>query len=200
MNAPIRTVVIGDSWNAGWDDILRADTGGWAAMLSKDRFAVKNLSVSGATAEQWAHDFGGRLSQAVALAPECDCYIVSLGGNDAYAYIQEGSAGGATVTDAERGAGMADMLKVLSTLKATGKRVLVMLYANPYKDNLVTAIGCDILNMGIRLVAQTAGIEERDLIVSQTVLAAGGMMSGVGIHPTSLGYSALAELIEGMLS
>jgi len=200
VNVPIRLVVIGDSWNAGYDDLLKADTGGWAAMLPKDRFAVKNLSVSGSTAEQWANNFGSRLAQAVALFDECDCYVVSLGGNDAFAYLSENSDGGAAITQAERERGIASLVKVLQALRATGKRVLVMQYANPYSGNIATAAGCDVLNLAIRWAGRTAKVGPSDYICSSTVLSEQGMMSGVGIHPTPLGYAALSKLIEGMVS
>ena len=197
----IRIVGIGDSWMARYSDVLKADAdpSGMLGLLDPARFFPVNLAVSGSTAEQWSNNFGGRLSQAVALAPECDCYVVSLGGNDAMAYIDAGSDGGIAITQTERERGLESLRGILSNLRSTGKRVLVMQYSNPYPSNLATACGVDILNMGIRHAAHRAGIKDADMICSATVLSAPGMMSGLGIHPKDPdGYAALAKLIEGM--
>lgn len=196
-----RIVGIGDSWMARYSDTLRADADplGLLGLLDPARFFPVNLAVSGSTAEQWANNFGSRLAQAMALFDECDCYAVSLGGNDARTYIDAHSDGGATITQTERERGVGSLIGVLSKLRATGKRVIVMQYSNPYPSDLATACGVDILNMGIRHAARRAGIKDADMICSATVLSAPGMMSGLGIHPKDPdGYAALAKLIEGM--
>lgn len=197
----IRIVGIGDSWMARYSDILQADASpsGLLGLLDPSRFSAVNLAVSGSTAEQWADNFEGRLEKAVALAPECDCYAVSLGGNDARAYIDAHSDGGAAITQTERERGVGSLIGVLSNLRSTGKRVIVMQYSNPYPSDLATACGVDVLNMGIRHAAHRAGIKDADMIYSATVLSAPGMMSGIGIHPKDPdGYTVLAKLIEGM--
>ena len=200
MSGKIRFVDIGDSWNAGFDDETRTDKGGWIAKLDPARFGrVASLSVSGSTAKQWAEDFDGRLSRAVELAPATDVYFVSLMGNDAYAAMAEGSEGGKTVTAAEIRAAVGNLRNVVSALAATGKRVLVMMYANPFQNNFVTACGCTALNAAI-VFASANFVDSGDYIDSASVLEAPGMMSGIGIHPSDAGYAALARLAEGMFA
>jgi len=201
MGGKIRIVGIGDSWMARYSDALKADAdaSGLLGLLNPSRFSFVNLAKSGMTAERLAEDEDGRLSKAVGLAGECDCYAVSLLGNDAYAAISPSGDGGASITFAEISSAIQNMRSVLEELKSTGKRVLVMRYTNPYPGNLQTSAGCNVLNIGIGYAADLAGVPYTDLIESSETLSSPGMMSGIGIHPKDPdGYMALAKLIGGM--
>ena len=197
---PVRYIDLGDSWNAGYDDRKAADTGGWLALLPgpgvRPGFVpVKHMSVSGSSAAQWAMDFGGRLSDAAARAGDTDVYFVSLLGNDAFAALRPDSPGGPLVTPEERERAVADIRKVVSTLHATGKRVLVMLYANPYPGNIGLDVACAALNSTI-VFAVGDLVAPDDYIQAFTVLKSPESWSGIGVHPSPAGYAALASYVE----
>lgn len=196
-----KIVLVGDSWLAMWDDASRSDEetcGGLLSIMDRSRFDGVCLAKSGSTAKQWADDFEGRLTRA--LATECDAYVVSLLGNDAYAAINPHSDGGANVTLAELRTAFDSLVKVLTALKNTGRRVLVLQYTNPYPNDKFAEMDCNLLNAAIVSIASMAGIKFPDLIFSGLVLDEPGEMSGIGIHPSPVGYAKLATLIEGMLT
>lgn len=193
--------LVGDSWLAMWDDASRSDkeaAGGLLSIMDRSRFDGVCLAKSGSTAKQWAADFEGRLTRA--LATECDAYVVSLLGNDAFAAINPQSDGGANVTLAELRTAFESLVKVLTALKATGRRVLVLQYTNPYPNDKIAALGCCLLNNAIYVATGMAGIGSVDLIFTSAVLDEPGAMSGIGIHPSPAGYARLAALIGDMLT
>ena len=195
-----KIVLVGDSWLAMWDDASRSDEetdGGLLSLMDRSRFDGVCLAKSGSTAKQWADDFEGRLTRA--LATECDAYVVSLLGNDTFAAINPQSEGGANVTLAELRTAFESLVKVLTALKATGRRVLVLQYTNPYPNDKVTEMGCVLLNAALLSATSMADIKSTDVIFSSLVLDEPGAMSGIGIHPSPMGYARLAALIGDML-
>ena len=178
-----RILVVGDSWAAGYDDTLKRDTDGFAGVLGIE--AYLRQAVSGSTATQWASDFNGRLTAA--LETPCDAVAVFLGGNDAFAAIQDGK-----ITTDEVFAYLSAASKVFKALADRHPRLIVGLYANPFPMDMWARAATAILNGSIRACAP-AGTR---FVECDKFLLPEDLGTGMPPHPTPSGYGKIAEEIQ----
>ena len=180
-----KTVVLAeDSWMAGYVD-GQGDTGVLADALSVR--AECRLAVSGSTAVDWALDKDQMLTRLLECAKECQCVVLSLGGNGALRAMKNDGK----ITPEELCEVASAISAVTEGLKEHFREVFLVLYANPYPDDSAAAVGCALLNA--LLIASAA--HETIFIPSYSVLNREAM-SGAGIHPSQAGYVKLASLIE----
>jgi lysophospholipase L1-like esterase len=186
-NAPPRHIlVVGDSWAAGHV----AETGkddGWPKMMG---IAPElRQGVDGTTAASWSRDDGGCLTRA--LATPCDCIIVSLLGNDAFA-----AWGDKNITPQEIETGRAALSNVVSRLRSRGVPVFVMLYANPYPTDWKKFLATMAINAAIAS-ACPAGTQ---YIHSSCALNDSACWANGDYHPSFEGHVRLANYISQTLA
>ena len=181
---PEDILVIGDSWSSAVVAGV-GDRCGWPQMLGIPEANVQ--AVAGSTAAQWAEDFDGRLS--VALATEAQCLVFSLLGNDMRQALADGS-----LTLDEAAAGIRALRRVA---KAAGKRrTVALLYADP-------TVGADprmsmavmALNLVIAGTLEPLGIEFLDC----WELLGPGHFAPPDIHPTREGHRLIAAALSATL-
>lgn len=177
-----RVLFLGDSWMASRVD-GEGDTGLMYDIL--DIPASMRQAVSGSTAAQWSVDHNHMLSKA--MSTRCDAVVLSLGGNDAFAALNNDGK----ITEDEISAMLTAVSSVVGLLTAKFKEVYVVLYANPYPGNWRSAFGSMMLNAAL-ISAMPSTVR---LIHSSAVLIDADF-PGTGIHPNRSGYEKLAALIR----
>lgn len=187
-------VLFGDSYTAGRLPNTQTD-GAFREALGVP--LEDDFSVSGSTAQDWAFgQCGGRLHRVI--VHQAEWAVGSLGGNDAFQAMADG-----VMTDAEAVGAMAALLFVLHRLR--GKRVLLMLYPDPYRGrNAQAAQGHKKLVQAIQEIARIArwiGVNVETIDLEQ--FTEDRFFDGVDIHPNRDGYAAYAaavrKRIEGRL-
>jgi len=179
----IRILVIGDSWGAG----RVADDGtdnGWPLMMGIP--PELRQAVDGTTALQWASDVGGMLTRALNTA--CDCVVISLGGNDAFAIYAD-----KVVTPKEIADASAALAKVVALFVAKGIPVFIMQYANPFRNDWHAWAAVTCINAKIRSASPGA-----TPIESESVLNDASCFNGSDVHTTCEGNRRLAGLITDL--
>lgn len=179
-------LIVGDSWSSA---VVAGDPShrGWSALLGIPM--ERNLAVAGSTAVEWAGNYRHYAMNAAAVA--ADTLILSLGGNDAF---QAHSDGVITVTEIFEA--VTALRRVLTGLRR--KRMLVLLYADPYCGANPGAVkGLTYLNMGIEL--SCAGLHEVELVDLREVLNK-EHFDGYDIHPNLAGHEVIAAGIKRRLA
>ena len=179
-----RILVVGDSWGAGHVAEDQTDNG-WPVMLGVP--PELRQAIDGTTAAQWASDTNGMLSRA--LNTECDCVVVSLGGNDVM--YAGGKVDFAKVREIVR-----NLNFVLKRFTEKGKRVLVFGYGNPYPDDPVKSGVVNAINLGIRWAA--FGVA--DVVSLASVLTEPSDFANSDFHPSYAGHHKIAEKIAEIVS
>lgn len=179
-----RILVVGDSWAAGHVAEDKTDNG-WPVMMGIP--LELRQGVDGTTAAQWAADAGGMLTRA--LNTPCDCVVVSLMGNDAFAANSDGN-----VTPEEIEGALAAMKRVVSVLIEKHKEVYVLLYANPYRTDWKAAAAVWYLNFLIRKASCGARVIETGIVLADAKSFAAG-----DFHPSYEGHRLLAGMIRGIV-
>lgn len=188
INASI--VLFGDSYPAGRIPHTQTD-GAFASALGLPLFS--DLAESGSTAQQWAADFGGRLSAVVSSS--ADVAVGSLGGNDAFAAIADG-----VITDLEKVVALASLFHVL--MRLSSKRVVLMLYPDPFQGARPdAAAGRRQLVEAIAAVAGYVNSINGNIVMLDLATVLGPQhFDGQDIHPNLAGYEAMADAVRRVIA
>ena len=172
---------IGDSIAAGYIDGGTDTDKPWPELAGIPK--QNRLAVSGTTAEQWAHDWRGMLTEA--KAHPARVVLCTLMGNDFIAAAQDGHISVVEVT-----AAYAALWDVLQALRP--RTVYIMTYADPYQgaQPKVTEV-VDFVNEQIEAVTDLAHVH---LLPVGDILTA-EHFDGKGIHPNPAGQQAIADYV-----
>lgn len=172
----------GDSWSSAHAADTNDQYSGWPSVLgipSGNRFAV-----AGSTAEEWARGDRGMLSRLMHCP--ADVCVLSLGGNDLgrMRSVEEFEAVGENVEAVLR--------------SANARRVIALLYANPFPGNFFAALATRAVNSLVLVAAERAGAETLDLgpvIRPEHFL----QRDRNDIHPVMAGWEAVADAIRAKI-
>lgn len=179
MNRSI--LVVGDSWASARE----ADTGldrGWPFYMSLPSEACQGIS--GSKAVDWASDRGGCLSRAISFSTHVDTVILSLFGNDARHFADDGQITVFEVVEAIK-----SMRQVVCAFSHV-RHLVLLAYTDPYFGrDPKSAIGVRVINSAVRLSALAC----RNASVFNTAInRLPEHFDGVDFHLTSSGHKALA--------
>ena len=181
----MRTLVIGDSYSSA----IEADTGldrGWPEILGIDPDCRQ--AVAGTTAVQWARDNFGRLTRAIRTP--ADVVILSLLGNDALQNIVT-----RPVSIQEIWTALGAMRQVVNSIRVDRKRVIVLLYADPFRGKRPEfAMGLGLLNGSIKL-----SCPYKTEFFDASFVLGDEHFNGTDIHPTRAGHEVIATGMAAML-
>ena len=185
----MKTLVIGDSWASA----LESDTGlhrGWPFFAGIP--VSLRQGVSGSTAAQWAADDGGRLTKAIASSHIVDSVIISLFGNDARHFADDGEITIREVLDS-----IQSHRKVVSSFSHV-RRVIMLAYTDPYfGGNPQAKLGIPLINSVVRL--STVGTFNTTIFHSSEYLQP-EHFDGTDFHPNQAGHRVLAQAISAFIS
>jgi lysophospholipase L1-like esterase len=183
-------VLFGDSYAAGRIPHTQRD-GALAEALGG--LVAYDYAASGSTAAQWSADSGGRLTKVCGC--DADVAAGSLGGNDAFAALADG-----TVTDGEKIVALASLFHVLMRLRR--KRVILMLYPDPFQGSRPdAAAGHRQLVEAIRAVASYANeINGNVVLLDLSEVLGPEHFDGEDIHPNEDGYAAMAAAVRKLIA
>ena len=176
-------LVIGDSWASAHEADTDNQYAGWPEILGVQ--PDRRQAVAGSTAAQWAADFDGRLTRAIATPAEA--VFVSIGGNDV------GNLRG--FADASRA--IFNIRKVVGSFAGT-RGTVVMLYANPFPGNADVESAVGMLNGAIRYACRGLKVmffDSGKLFLPEHFL----QRHDHDIHPTRAGWALVAEALAAML-
>lgn len=180
-------MVIGDSIATGYNASTKKNDG-WSTMLGIP--AKNNWAMNGTTAEEWSKNPDDDWWEEVFKRPKATL-ICSLAGNDMRKAAQDGIITIEEVTTAYKS------LRMVAERARVFKRVVVMLYADPYLGtNLRTALGVALLNESIMMAWSDIADE---FIHTSTMLNTKECFDGIDIHPTTYGHEKMAEHIGQQL-
>lgn len=177
-----RLLVLGDSWMAGYVD-GEGDTGILYNLLGTP--PALRQAVSGSTATQWDSGYNNMLCKA--MSTRCDAVVLSLGGNDALAALNDDGK----ITEIELNAMLAAVSGFVGLLASKFHEVYVVLYANPKPGDWKTAIAVMLLN-----AALASAVPSTVRLVRAASVLSSSDFPGTGIHPSRSGYEKLAALIR----
>lgn len=175
-------LVIGDSWASAYEADTDNQYAGWPEILGIP--SERRQAVPGSTAAQWAADFDGRLTRAIATPAEA--VFVSIGGNDV------GNLRG--FADASRA--IFNIRKVVGSF--SGRPTLVMLYANPFPGNAEVEAAVGMLNGAIRYACKGLKVtffHSGNFLLPEHFL----QRHDHDIHPTRAGWALVADAIADFL-
>ena len=179
---PSMVKTAGDSWSSAHAADTNDQYSGWPMILGIQPFS--RFAVAGSTAEEWASDARGMLSRLMHWP--ADICVVSLGGNDLgrMRSVEEFEAAGANVETVLR--------------SANARRVIALLYANPFPGNFFAALATRAVNSIVIGAAERAGVETLDLgpvIRPEHFL----QRDRNDIHPVMAGWESVAEAIRAKI-
>lgn len=185
----MKTLVIGDSWASA----LESDTGlhrGWPFFAGIPDSLRQG--VSGSTAAQWAADDGGRLTKAIASSHIVDSVIISLFGNDARHFADDGEITLSEVLDAIKA-----MRKVVASF-AHVKHVVLLAYCDPWFGAQPKAVlGIPLINSVVRL--STVGTSNTTIFHTSDI-ARPAFFDGTDFHLNTWGHKVLSSTMLAFLS
>ena len=195
MTKPEDILVVGDSYaNACVSTPTSVPSGGWIPNAGWPLLLgipeANRQGVPGATAEEWANDFEGRLSRA--KATQAEVCIIALCGNDVWNFAHTSGCVDLWLLELARMNGW--YRAVVASVRKP--RTIAFLYTDPYfgKD-VAAADALSGLNAFILSESETLGIEIFD---TRTVLKP-EHFNGVDIHPNEAGQEAIAAGLRAML-